>query len=166
LATKGERVLPIWPPGSDGAIGAGHRRAVGGGDPHAGERRRSRVVHRFQHAEPIEDAERLRAQVLATDLGPRKPRPIEDEDAKAALGEQDRGGRAGGAGADDDDVGAHAPPAMTRAGPPPSPAEPPPAPGCPPPTGFAPPASRGSCRSSGGKYDRRTDSGPSSHAKR
>ena len=114
LAAKGERVVPIRPPGSDGAIGAGHRRAVGGGDPHAGERRRSRVVHRFQHAEPIEDAERLRAQVLATDLRPRKPRPIEDEDAEAALGEQDRGGRAGGAGADDDDVEAHALTAMTR----------------------------------------------------
>src|SRR2546421_577861 len=79
-----------------------------------GARRRPRVAHGFQPAERIEDAERLRAQVLATDLRPRKPRPIEDEDAEAALGEQDRGGRAGGAGADDDDVEAHALTAMTR----------------------------------------------------
>ncbi len=72
--------------------------------PHAEERRGPGRIDGLQHAEAVEDARALGAQILAADLGTGKGRPIEDDDVEPTLAEQDRGGGARRAGAHDDDV--------------------------------------------------------------
>ena len=97
------RVLAVRPPVADRPVRATDDRAVGRGDPHAGERR-GQPVHRLQHAQAVEHARRLRAQVLAADLRAGEARAVEELHREAVLGEQDRRGGAPGPRADDDDV--------------------------------------------------------------
>ena len=98
------RVLAVRAPVADRPVRADEDRPVGRGDPHAGERRRQ-PVHPLQHTQTIENARRLRAQVLAADLPAREARAVEELHREAMLGEQDRRRGARGPRADHDDVG-------------------------------------------------------------
>src|SRR5439155_232839 len=82
-------VLAVRPPVADRPVRADDDRAVRRGDPHPGERR-GQPIHRLQHAEAVENARRLRAQVLAADLRAREARAVEELHRDAVLGEQDR----------------------------------------------------------------------------
>ena len=104
-AGDADRLLSIWAEAADGAVTAGEHGAVGGGDAHAGQRDGAPRVEHLQRTESVEDAAGLGAQVLAADFGPRARAALEHGHGQPLLSEQDGRGRAGGPGADDQDVG-------------------------------------------------------------
>ena len=105
LARNGERVVAIATPPSLGRVPAGERSAAGRDDAHAGQRLGARGIHVLQDAEAVEHPRGFGREVLAADLRARKLRPVEQDDTRAALGEQDGRRRAGGAGPHDHHVG-------------------------------------------------------------
>jgi hypothetical protein len=104
LARNRQRMVAIAAPRPGGRIDAVERGAVGSDDPHAAERLRPCLVHRLEHAEPIEDPRRLGREILAADLRAREGGFVEESHGPAALGQQDGRSRAGRPRADDDDV--------------------------------------------------------------
>ena len=109
---RGERVVPVAPPGPVARVVADDLGAVGSGDAHAPERPRPRLDG-LEHPQAIEDPADLGGEVLPADLVPGESGPVEERDGVADTGEEDRRRGAGGAGAHHDDVSARPGPGHT-----------------------------------------------------
>ena len=99
-----ERVVAIASPGSRRRVDAVEHGAVGGDDSHTAERLRARLVHRLEHAEPVEDPRGLGREIFAADLWAREAGLVEERHRPAALGQQDGRRRARGPRPHHDDV--------------------------------------------------------------
>ena len=95
LAGHREGVVPIATPGARGRIAALQPGAVGRHDAHAPEGARARFVHVLEGAQAIQDASRLRREILAADLRPGKGRLVEEQHRPAPLGEENGSGAPG-----------------------------------------------------------------------